>query len=104
MFGCLDCFPALRQILVEQELVVFTDNQGVLGALVRGWSTSALGHAINVQVCILEEGLHSYFWYDRVPSSSNPSDPLSRNDYANMDMSRRCEISNAQIRRWLENL
>ena len=97
-------FHLFAKALSNRSVVVFTDNQGVLGALVRGWSTSALGHAITVQVCILEEGLHSYFWYDRVPSSSNPSDPLSRNDYASMDMSRRCEISNAQVRRWLENL
>ena len=97
-------FHLFAKVWSNRSVVVFTDNQSVLGALVKGWSSSALGHAITGQVCFLEEGLLSYFWYDRVPSFSSPSDPLSRNDYTSMDMSRRCEISNANVRRWIESL
>ena len=50
----LIAFQLFAKSLSNRSVVVFTDNQGVLGALVRGWSTCALGHAITVQVCILE--------------------------------------------------
>ena len=100
----LECMAVFAKVLANRSIVVFTDNQGVLGALVKGWSTSALGHAITLRVCILEEGLHSYFWYDRVPNAWNPSDPLSRDDFSTMDPSLRCEVSNADVRRWIESL
>ena len=97
-------YNLFEKVLANRSVVVFTDNQGVLGALVKGWSTSALGHAITLRVCILEEGLHSYFWYDRVPSASNPSDPLSRDDFSAMDAHLRCEISNADVLEWIKVL
>ena len=97
-------YNLFEKVLANRSVVVFTDNQRVLGALVKGWSTSALGHAITLRVCILEEGLHSYFWYDRVPSASNPSDPLSRDDFSSMDSSLRCEISNADVLEWIKVL
>ena len=97
-------YNLFEKVLANRSVVVFTDNQGVLGALVKGWSTSALGHAITLRVCILEEGLHIYFWYDRVPSASNPSDPLSRDDFSAMDARLRCEISNADVLEWIKVL
>ena len=61
-------------------MVVFTDNEGVHGAFVKCWTVSKFATYLIQEACKIEESLGFMIWYDRVPSFSNPSDPLSRGD------------------------
>ncbi|CAE7639962.1 unnamed protein product [Symbiodinium sp. CCMP2592] len=67
-------FKALK----GKNVVVFTDNEGVHGAFVKCWTVSHFATHVIDAVCEIEESLGFMIWYDRVPSVSNPSDPLSR--------------------------
>ncbi|CAE7041545.1 unnamed protein product [Symbiodinium sp. CCMP2592] len=67
-------FKALK----GKNVVVFTDNEGVHGAFVKCWTVSQFATHVIDAVCAIEESLGFMIWYDRVPSVSNPSDPLSR--------------------------
>ncbi|CAE7770088.1 unnamed protein product [Symbiodinium sp. CCMP2592] len=71
----LKCF---FKALKGKNVVVFTDNEGVHGAFVKCWTVSQFATHVIDAVCEIEESLGFMIWYDRVPSASNPSDPLSR--------------------------
>ena len=64
--------------LAHKNVVLFTDNQGVQGTLIRCWSENRIGNGLARLICCREEKLQSFLWLERVPSSSNPSDAPSR--------------------------
>ena len=61
---------------LQGAIVLFTDNEGVHGAFVRCKSSSAYGQRVITCVCDAEDSMDCLVWYERVPSSSNPSDCL----------------------------
>ncbi|CAE7390692.1 car, partial [Symbiodinium sp. CCMP2456] len=71
---------SFASFLKGANIVVFTDNEGVHGAFVRCKSASVYGHQVITCACDVEESLDCLVWYERVPSSSNPSDCLSRGE------------------------
>ncbi|CAE7240138.1 unnamed protein product [Symbiodinium sp. CCMP2456] len=71
---------SFASFLKGANIVVFTDNEGVHGAFVRCKSASVYGHQVITCACDSEESLDCLIWYERVPSSSNPSDCLSRGE------------------------
>ncbi|CAE7488500.1 unnamed protein product [Symbiodinium sp. CCMP2592] len=75
VYVALKCF---FKALKGKNVVVFTDNEGVHGAFVKCWTVSQFATHVIDAVCEIEESLGFMIWYDRVPSASNPSDPLSR--------------------------
>ena len=64
--------------LSHRNIVLFTDNEGVHGTLVRCWSDNRIGDGLARMVCASEERLRAMLWYERVPSHSNPADRPSR--------------------------
>ena len=60
---------------------LYIDNNGVLGALVKG-SASVNQQELFVRATwSLISSLRSLVWFDRVDSASNPVDGLSRKDF-----------------------
>ena len=60
-------------LLAHKNIVLFSDNQGVQGTLIRCWSDNKLGNGLARMICCREEQLQVFLWLERVPSSSNPS-------------------------------
>lgn len=79
-----------ENLIKGRHVVVFTDNEGVHGAFVKCHSANQKAHAIIRAVCEIEDRLGTLIWYERVPSPSNPSDPLSRNEFTGFDEKDRC--------------
>ena len=79
-----------EKFITGRHLVVFTDNEGVHGAFVKCYSTNQPAHTIIRTVCEIEDRLGTLIWYERVPSPSNPSDPLSRNEFTGFNVKDRC--------------
>jgi len=61
-------------------LVVFTDNLSAQASLVKCRSNNLHIDMIIKGICTLEENLSMMCWLERVPSYSNPSDVLSREE------------------------
>ena len=90
----LAVYAALKfffKFLKGKNVVVFTDNEGVHGAFVKCWSVSKFASYLIREACEIEE------WYDRVPSCSNPSDPLSRGEW-NMSAKLRSEVPDSFLK------
>ena len=64
--------------LSGRNVVVYTDNSGVHGTFVKCWSENAVGGALAFLAAQKEFELQAFFYYDRVPSHSNPADAPSR--------------------------
>ena len=69
---------AFRPYATGKSIVVFTDNEGALGSLIRCKSDNAYGMAIIELICKLEENMQSFVWYERVNTASNIADIPSR--------------------------
>ena len=72
----------LKDELKHSNAVVFTDNSGVHGSFVKCWSDNPVGNALAYFAALREFELHAFFYYDRVPSASNPADEPSRGECA----------------------
>ena len=68
-------------LLSKRNVVMYTDNSGVHGAFVRCWSENEVGSALAFLAAKREFELQAFFYYDRVPSPSNPADAPSRFAY-----------------------
>ena len=68
-------------LLSKRNVVMHTDNSGVHGAFVRCWSENEVGSALAFLAAKREFELQAFFYYDRVPSPSNPADAPSRFAY-----------------------
>ena len=67
-----------KKHLCRRNVVVYTDNSGVHGTFVKCWSENVAGGALAFMAAKLEFDLQAFFYYDRVPSYSNPADAPSR--------------------------
>ena len=67
-----------KKHLAGRNVVVYTDNSGVHGTFVKCWSENAVGSALAFLAAKKEFELQAFFYYDRVPSHSNPADAPSR--------------------------
>ena len=65
-------------LLSRRNIVMYTDNSGVHGAFVKCWSENEVGSALAFLAAKREFDLQAFFYYDRVPSPSNPADAPSR--------------------------
>ena len=83
--------------IAGRHLVVFTDNEGVHGAFVKCYSDNQKAHDIIRTVCEIEDRLGILIWYERVPSPSNPSDPLSGNEFVGFNEKDRCHPKLEQV-------
>ena len=63
--------------ICQRNVVVYTDNSGVHGTFVKCWSENAVGGSLAFMAAKLEFDLQAFFYYDRVPSHSNPADAPS---------------------------
>eukprot|EP00439_Symbiodinium_sp_Y106_P000371 s10188_g1.t1 len=64
--------------LYQRNVVVYTDNSGVHGTFVKCWSENAVGGSLAFMAAKREFDLPAFFYYDRVPSHSNPADAPSK--------------------------
>ena len=62
-----------KSFLMHRCVLLFTDNQGVLGTMVRCWSDNRCGNGLARIVCLSEESMFAHIWFERVPSMSNPA-------------------------------
>ena len=62
----------------HKHLLVFIDNEGARGAILRGRSGDKVINAIAHEIALLEDSLRNIAWYSRVPSTSNRADAPSR--------------------------
>ena len=67
-----------HQRLVAKHVVIFCDNEGAKGAILKGYSPSKWLHDIACKIAAAEEAASLFIWYSRVPSESNPADDPSR--------------------------
>ena len=67
-----------HQRLVAKHVVIFCDNEGAKGAILKGYSPSKWLHEIACKIAAAEEAAALFIWYSRVPSESNPADDPSR--------------------------
>lgn len=67
-----------------RRIVAFTDNESVRGSFLKTWSSNdPCSKVLRLRQIYLLEEIHScHVWLERVPSQSNPSDQLSRNQVA----------------------
>ena len=63
-------------------VVAFTDSESVRRELSKTWSGNEPCHKLLTRLFALEENHLCPIWLERVPSQSNPSDPLSRSQVA----------------------
>lgn len=64
--------------LVEKDVVVFTDNNAVLSALICGRSSNNVVRQVVNRAFMWEDRMGLLLWHERVPSSSNVADGPSR--------------------------
>ena len=79
----LAIFVALKLFLEEVQgtkVVMFTDNQSAQHAIAKCKSVNPSLNCIIKGICSLEERWNMMTWIERVPSFSNPSDKLSREE------------------------
>ena len=68
----------LADLLRQRRVIIWPDNQAAKQSLVKGQSPSQTIHRMIRRFGRCDLSHPAYIWIDRVPSSSNPSDPLSR--------------------------
>ncbi|CAE7480278.1 unnamed protein product [Symbiodinium necroappetens] len=73
------CVKVLMPARLEGRRVIYwVDNEASRLALVKGQSKSPIMDRMLRALCDIEDGMHSYAWYSRVPSQSNIADSPSR--------------------------
>ena len=73
-------------------IVVFLDNDGVLGRIISGRSGLGLDGQIIQGILEWEQSLRSVVWYERVPSAANIADLPSREILDGFDVNLRIDI------------
>ena len=63
---------------MAKHVVIFCDNEGAKGAILKGYTPSKWLHDIACKIAAAEEAASLFIWYSRVPSESNPAYDLSR--------------------------
>ena len=86
LIGCLPLLPS-EGIFQNDRLVVFVDNEAVLHRLVSGRGGNHVDNGVFQHVLAWECDSDILAWYERVPSSANVADALSRGDVSNLDPS-----------------
>ena len=69
-----------RDRIVNRSLVAFVDNNSVRDVCISGKARNAMGHQLVTLLLAVEDLAGLNAWIARVPSPSNPSDILSRED------------------------
>ena len=69
-----------RDRIVNSSLVAFVDNNSVRDVCISGKARNAMGHQLVTLLLAVEDLARLNTWIARVPSHSNPSDILSRED------------------------
>ena len=69
-----------RDRIVNRSLVAFVDNNSVRDVCISGKARNAMGHQLVTLLLAVEDLAGLNTWIARVPSPSNPSDILSRED------------------------
>ena len=64
--------------LENRRVIYWVDNEASRLALVKGQSKSPIMDRMLRALCEVEDGMHAYSWYSRVPSQSNIADAPSR--------------------------
>ena len=68
--------------LIGKDVVVFTDNNAVLSALISGRSSNDVVRQVVNRAFMWEDRLGLLLWHEHVPSSSNIADGPSRGVFA----------------------
>jgi ribonuclease HI len=61
-----------------RQVVAFTDSEAVRGAFLKSWSGNDSCSEVLHEIFRREENMQTQIWLERVPSQSNPADPMSR--------------------------
>ena len=69
-----------RDRIVNRSLVAFVDNNSVRDVCISGKARNAMGHQLVTLLLAVEDLAGLNTWIARLPSPSNPSDILSRED------------------------
>eukprot|EP00435_Cladocopium_sp_Y103_P035364 s4056_g9.t1 len=91
LVGCTHLLPS-EGILQNDRIVVFIDNEAVLSRLVSGKGGNLVDNKIFQGVLTWEHDTQAVSWYERVPSSANPSDAPSRGDKSGLCSSLEIEV------------
>ena len=84
LVGCLQLLPA-EAVLQNDRVVIFVDNEAVLGKQVSGRGGESIGDTIIQQVLLWEHDSGAISWYERVPSAANVADAPSRANVSGLD-------------------
>ena len=84
--------------LQKRPIIVFTDNDGALGACISCRSENITGWHLVSCICRLEESLNSHVWYERVNTASNLADLPSRLTTSDPRLGSRLDISFEDVR------
>ena len=74
------------------DVVLFTDNEAALACLIGGRAEGVAACILQKLICFEEEN-DVCFWFEWVPTQSNPSDAPSRKDFNKLDASLRIRLS-----------
>ena len=77
----------------SDRVVLFLDNDAVLGRIISGKSGLGLDGRIIQNILEWEESMGAVAWYERVPSAANISDDPSRGILCGLDPKLRVNIS-----------
>lgn len=87
---------ALREWLPSypnRRFVLFTDSESIKGSLLKCASENAVCHRTVSWILDCQENASSSVWYERVPSESNPSDRLSREEVLSLGSAVRVDFN-----------
>ena len=68
-----------RQRFTGKSIVVYVDNNAVLGALVKGQTAGNMAHSFITGMWMVASSLSMTIWFERVPSATNVADLPTRN-------------------------
>ena len=74
------------------DIVLFVDNRAALSCLISGRAKGVASYSLR-RLLELEENHDLNFWFEWVPSESNPVDAPSRRDLTDHDLSLRLKLS-----------
>ena len=84
VIGQAELFPAAivkhayQKLFQSRRVLFFIDNDSARHALIKASSTSEASNRILQFVTAVDVETHTWAWYTRVPSASNPADDPSR--------------------------
>ena len=85
-----------RDRIVNRSLVAFVDNNSVRDVCISGKARNAMGHQLVTLLLAVEDLAGLNTWIARVPSPSNPSDILSREDTEILSGRKRIKASSVE--------